>query len=45
LREAEAFTKINDPIDARLTLQKLLNEHPNAPEGPQAKTMLDSLSS
>ena len=45
LREAEAFNKINDPIDARLTLQKLLNEHPNAPEGPQAKAMLDSLSS
>jgi tol-pal system protein YbgF len=44
-REAQAFTKINDPIDARLTLQKLLNEHPNAPEGPQAKAMLDSLSS
>jgi tol-pal system protein YbgF len=45
LREAEAFNKINDPIDARLTLQKLINEHPNAPEGPQAKALLDSLSS
>ena len=44
LREAEAFTKINDPIDARLTLQKLVNEHPNAPEVAQAKAMLDSLS-
>ena len=45
LREAQAFAKINDPIDARLTLQKLLNEHPSAPEGPSAKAMLDSLSS
>ncbi len=45
LREAEAFNKINDPIDARLTLQKLVNEHPNAPEVAQAKAMLDALSS
>ena len=45
LREAEAFMKINDPIDARLTLQKLLNDHPSAPEAPMAKSMMDSLSS
>jgi TolA-binding protein len=45
LHEAQAFTKINDPIDARLTLQKLLNDHPSAPEAPTAKSMMASLSS
>lgn len=45
LREAQAFNKINDPIDARLTLQKLLTDHPSAPEAPLAKSMMDSLSS
>jgi tol-pal system protein YbgF len=45
LREAQAFVKINDQIDARLTLQKLLNDHPSAPEAPTAKSMMDSLSS
>jgi len=45
LREAQAFTKINDPIDARLTLQKLLSDHPSAPEAPLAKSMMESLSS
>lgn len=45
LREAQAFVKINDQIDARLTLQKLLNDHPSAPEAPTAKAMIDSLSS
>jgi tol-pal system protein YbgF len=45
LREAEAFVKINDQIDARLTLQKLLNDHPSAPEAPTAKAMIASLSS
>ncbi|HZP45099.1 MAG TPA: outer membrane protein assembly factor BamD [Candidatus Binataceae bacterium] len=45
LREAQAFTKINDPIDARLTLQKLLTDHPNSPEAPAAKSMMASLTS
>lgn len=45
LREAQAFMKINDQIDARLTLQKLLNDHPSAAEAPMAKAMMDSLSS
>jgi TolA-binding protein len=45
LREAQAFMKINDPIDARLTLQKLLNDHPSAPEAPTAKSMMASLAS
>jgi tol-pal system protein YbgF len=45
LREAQAFMKINDQIDARLTLQKLLNDHPSAAEAPMARSMMDSLSS
>jgi TolA-binding protein len=45
LREAQAFVKINDPIDARLTLQKLLTEHPDAPEAPMAKSMMNTLAS
>lgn len=45
LSEAQAFVSINDQIDARLTLQKLLNDHPSAPEAPTAKSMMDSLSS
>ena len=44
LREAQAFMKINDRIDARLTLQKLLNDHPNAPEAASAKSMMQTLS-
>jgi TolA-binding protein len=43
LREAHAFVKINDPIDARLTLQKLITEHPDAPEAPMAKSMMETL--
>jgi tol-pal system protein YbgF len=45
LHEAQAFVKINDQIDARLTLQKLLNDHPSAPEAPTAQSMIASLSS
>ena len=45
LREAEAFMKINDRIDARLTLQKLLGDHPDAPEAPMARSMMQTLTS
>jgi TolA-binding protein len=45
LREAQAFMKINDRIDARLTLQKLLNDLPDSPEAPMAKSMMQSLAS
>ena len=45
LREAQAFMKINDRIDARLTLQKLLNEHPDSPEASTAKSMMQTLAS
>ncbi len=45
LREAQAFIKINDSIDARLTLQKLLNDLPDSPEAPLAKSMMQTLAS
>jgi len=45
LREAQAFVKINDRIDARLTLQKLLNDLPDSPEAPTAKSMMQTLTS
>jgi TolA-binding protein len=45
LREAQAFMKINDRIDARLTLQKLLNDLPDSPEAPMAKSMMQTLAS
>jgi TolA-binding protein len=45
LREAQAFMKINDRIDARLTLQKLLNDLPDSPEAPIAKSMMQTLAS
>jgi tol-pal system protein YbgF len=43
LREAQAFQKINDPIDARLTLQKLVNDHPDSPEATEAKSMMQGM--
>ena len=45
LHEAQAFMKINDGIDARLTLQKLLNDHPDAPEAASARSMMQALAS
>jgi len=45
LREAQAFQKINDQVDARLTLQKLLNDHPNSPEAAAAKSMMQGMAS
>jgi TolA-binding protein len=45
LREAQAFMKINDRIDARLTLQKLLSDLPESPEAPMAKSMMQTLAS
>lgn len=43
LNEAQAFMKMDDRIDARLTLQKLIGEHPNAAEAPAARAMINSL--
>ncbi|HLH76309.1 MAG TPA: outer membrane protein assembly factor BamD [Candidatus Binataceae bacterium] len=43
LREAQAFLRINDKIDARLTLQKLLNEHGDSPEASAANALMKNL--
>ncbi|HEY1852408.1 MAG TPA: tetratricopeptide repeat protein [Candidatus Binataceae bacterium] len=43
LSEANAFIKMNDRIDARLTLQKLISDHPDAPEAAVAQSMMNSL--
>jgi TolA-binding protein len=45
LRESQAFLKMNDQIDARLTLQKLISDHPGTPEATAANTMLKNLAS
>jgi TolA-binding protein len=45
LREAQAFINIEDRIDARQTLQKLLNDHGNSAEAPTARSMMQSLAS
>ncbi len=45
LREAEAFVKLNDRIDARLTLQKLVADHAGTPEADAANTMMKNLAS
>ncbi|MGH7812749.1 MAG: tetratricopeptide repeat protein [Candidatus Binataceae bacterium] len=45
LREAQAFLKLNDAIDARLTLQKLANDHGGTPQADAAAGMLKSLGS
>ena len=43
LREAQAFVKLNDRIDARLTLQKLEADHAGTPEAASADTMMKDL--
>src|ERR1700674_1766829 len=43
LREAEAFLKLNDKIDARLTLQKLLADHNDSPQASRANEMMKDL--
>jgi TolA-binding protein len=47
LREAQAFLKMNpsDRIDARLTLEKLIADHPGTPEAASADTMMKDLAS
>lgn len=45
LREAQAFLRTNDPLDARLTLQKLVRDYPGTPEASAADAMIKSLSS
>ncbi len=45
LREAQAFVKLNDRIDARLTLQKLVADHAGTPQAANADTMMKDLAS
>ncbi len=45
LREAQAFLKLNDRIDARLTLQKLAADHAGTSQASAADTMLKDLAS
>jgi tol-pal system protein YbgF len=40
---ADAFKDSGDSIDARLILQKLVNDHPNTPEAQQGRAKLDAL--
>lgn len=43
LRQAQAFIEIGDKTDARLILQKLLNDHPNSEQARDAKDRLQAL--
>lgn len=43
LRQAEAFVEIGDKTDARLILQKLLNDYPNSFQAKDARERLQSL--
>lgn len=43
LRQAQAFMKLNDRIDARLTLQKLIADHAGTPESNAADSMIKSM--
>ncbi len=43
LREAQAFLKTNDPVDARLTLQKVLDDHGGTPEAQVASAMMKQM--
>jgi len=43
LRQAQAFIEIGDKTDARLILQKLLNDHPKSLEAQEAKARLQDL--
>ena len=45
LREAQAFLKLNDRIDARLTLQKLTTDHAGSPQATIASSMMRDLAS
>lgn len=45
LREAQAFLRTNDSLDARLTLQKLIRDHPGTPEAATADAMMKSIAS
>jgi tol-pal system protein YbgF len=43
LKLAQVFSKIGDQVDARLSLQKLVNRYPGTPEANQAYGMLQQM--
>jgi tol-pal system protein YbgF len=43
LRQAQAFLEIGDRTDARLILQKVINDHPNSEQAREAKELLPTL--
>ena len=43
LRQAQAFLEIGDRTDARLILQKLINDYPNSEQAREAKDRLQTL--
>ena len=43
LRQAQAFLEIGDKTDARLILQKLVNDHPNSEQAREARDRLQTL--
>ena len=43
LRQSEAFVEIGDKTDARLILQKLINDHPNSRQAKDARERLQNL--
>ena len=45
LREGQAFVQINDRLDARLTLQKLVSDHNDCPEASEASAMMKTRAS
>jgi tol-pal system protein YbgF len=44
LRQAQAFLEIGDKTDARLILQKLINDHPKSEQAQEARVQLQTLS-
>ena len=45
LREAQAFLRTNDSLDAKLTLQKLVRDYPGSSEAAAADAMMKSMAS
>ncbi len=45
LKLAEAFSQIGDPVDARLSLQKLVNRYPGSNEAAEAYRLLQEMGS
>lgn len=43
LRQASVFNRLGDPKTARITLKKLVNDHPGTPEAVQASRQLQDL--